>query len=420
MRYSIPLWFKMKCTLGLLFIMTALAGCATNQTTRVDLEPHQQADWMSHILEYERSIKASDPIHLDNLFEISDEVKQKLHQEFIQRNKHQRAKALAEWILDESGLEVEYDVDANLPPRHVLVERRANCLSFTMLLVTLARELDVELQYNDVDIPNTWDLNEENEVVFYRHVNAVYKTPRLAQVFDLAMDEYDSAFPQRVISERSAAAMLHSNWGIEALRREDYKQAAHHAKLSVSLDPNNSYLWINLGVITKRSGDLDVAEKIFKTALEINDFNSFASSNLERLYRQMGKHRLAEKFRKRAMKARANNPYYQYDLAKLNFKSKNFRAARKSINQAIRLHDQDPKFFELRSRLNQHFKRYRPALLDLEKAFQLAKNLEDRGRYYRKVKQVAKNAEKEAERRRQLQRQRNFELTPSRGFPNNL
>ena len=286
-----------------------------------------------------------------------------------------------------------------------------------MLLVTLANELDVELQYNDVDIPSAWGQDENAGLVFYRHVNAVYKSNSLSQVFDLAMEDYDSAFPQRVISQRAAAAMFHANLGIDALKKENNQLALHHSKLSVSMDPDNSYLWINLGVVVKRSGDLAFAERIFKTSLKINDFNSLASSNLERLYREQGRNRLANVFQKRAERARANNPYVQFKRAKEQFGQQNYKVARRHINRAIRLHKLDPKFFEFRSRIHQQFKQYRLALVDLKAASDLSNDLKQRGRYYKKGKLIAMRAEQEAQKRESRHRRSNPEGRPAPRIP---
>ena len=382
-----------------------LSGCATNHTSNFRSSEASHPNWLNSILDYEKTLESSSPDQIENLFFISPAAKEWVKGYFTQKDKHARAKALVDWMLDDSGLGLEYQLGANLNPQQALNQRQGNCLSFTMLLVTLANELDVELQYNDVDIPSAWGQDENAGLVFYRHVNAVYKSNTLSQVFDLAMEDYDSAFPQRVISQQAAAAMFHANLGIDALKKENYKLALHHSKLSVSMDPDNSYLWINLGVVIKRSGDLALAERIFKTSLKINDFNSLASSNLERLYREQGRTRLANAFQKRAERARANNPYVQFKRAKEQFGQQNYKVARRHINRAIRLHNLDPNFFEFRSRIHQHFKRYRLALVDLKAASDLSNDLKQRGRYYKKGQLIATRAEQEAK-KRQARRER--------------
>ena len=388
--------------------LSLLSGCATTKPSSFHSSESSKPDWLNSILEYEKTLESSSPDHIENLFFISPTTKEWVKGHFTQRDKHARAKALVDWMLDDdAGLGMKYQLGANLNPQQALDQRLGNCLSFTMLLVTLANELGVELQYNDVDIPSAWGQDENAGLVFYRHVNAVYKSNSLSQVFDLAMEDYDSAFPQRVISQQAAAAMFHANLGIDALKKENYKLALHHSKLSVSLDPDNSYLWINLGVVIKRSGDLALAERIFKTSLKINDFNSLASSNLERLYREQGRTRLANIFRKRAERARSNNPYVQFKRAKEQFGQQNYKVARKHINKAIRLHNLDPNFFEFRSQIHQHFKRYRLALLDLQSASNLSNDLKQRGRYYKKGKLIATRAEQEAQKRQARQERSN-------------
>jgi len=324
----------------LLSIFT-LSACSTNQKTY----QQSQGSWADGIVNYESTLAPGHPDRPEVMFTIKQELRDLVRAKFSRGDKHRRARDLTRWLIDQDGHDMVYDLDANLTPEQAFSKRRGNCLSFTILLVTLANELDVALKYNDVDLPNTWDLDEQAGLVFYRHINAVFRTPNKSQVFDLAIQDYDSGYPQRTISARSAAALLHSNLGVEALKTRDMPQAFHHLKLAVSIDRKNSDLWINLGAAFKRDKQLELAEKAFLAALALNDKNSLAASN--------------------------------------------------------KLHDQDPKFFELSSRINQRFERYAPALKDLEKAFYLAKNADDRGRYFDKVKLVAKRAEQEIERRKQ-------------------
>lgn len=361
-----------------------LSGCATTHPSDFSSAKTDQSDLLSSILEYEHSLDESDPDRIKNLLKISPDIKQWVKTNFTQQNKHERATALVDWMRAETGLGLEYNLEANLTPQEILKNRQGNCLSFTLLLVTLAKELNLDLQYNDVDIPVEWGQNENNLYVFYRHINAIYKSPSQYQIFDLTIDDYDPAFPQRIVSKRAAVAMFHANLGINALKAKDYERALHHTKLSVSMDPDNSFSWINLGVVLKRSGDLVLAEQIFKTALKINDNRNLASSNLERLYRKQGRHDLADTFKKRAEVARENNPYFQFSRAKYQYKQKNYKAARKHINRAIQRHNLDPNFFELRSRIHQHLKKYRLALTDIETASNLSNNLKQRQRYFKK------------------------------------
>jgi len=48
---------------------------------------------------------------------------------------------IAKWMVDADGLAMQYDIDANFTPVQAYAEKRANCLSFTLLLRALGNEL---------------------------------------------------------------------------------------------------------------------------------------------------------------------------------------------------------------------------------------------------------------------------------------
>lgn len=373
----------------ILLIFCLLSGCAsTNPSVKLD-----DQTWLTEIRDYETALLASDADRLENMFLIDENMRQTVKSKFTARNRHTRARELARWLISSEGHDMEYDIEANLPPVAAYYEKRGNCLSFTILLIALAKEVGVELKFNDVDLPSMWDMDEQQSYVFYRHINATFKTASHSQVFDLAMEEYDPAYPQRVISDREAGALLHSNLGIKELRNGDMSQAFHHLKLAASIAPNNADIWVNLGAAFKRNGEYSKAERSFKIALGLNDKKSLAASNLERLYRLQNRMSLAETYMKKANRARLKNPYVQYQKAKIAYDKGELRNASKAIKRAIRLHDLDPKFYELSSFINQRRQNYSQALLDLEKAFNLSKDVDERGRYFNKVQLVAKRAE---------------------------
>ncbi len=389
-----------------------IGGCATTQPQKIS---DNDAKILSEIHAYESTLGSQHPHLVENMFVVSDALKQQTRELFSQGSKHTRARDLAYWLVAPDGHNMTYDIDANFTPMEAYEKRRGNCLSFTILLVTLGNELGLNIDFNDVDLPNMWDMDEENGLIFYRHINAILNIKGHKQIFDLAMENYDHAYPQRTISQRAAGALLHSNLGVDALKRKENEQAFHHLKLAVSIDPSNADLWVNLGAAYKRSKKTDIAELIFRTALSVDTRHSLAASNLERLYREQGRTGLAKRYMNLAAQARLRNPYMHYKRAQKHYDAEEFKAARKSIKRAIALHDLDPKFFELSSLVNQQFRRYRPALLDLEKAFKLAKDIEERGRYYNKVKVVAKRAEQYAleQQERRVKRRERVQRTSS-------
>ena len=356
--------------------------------------------WLQEIYDYRHTLGPQHPDSVDSLLIISDEMRSQVVSRFGKQPRHRAVRNLARWLIDEGGHNMEYDVLANLTPLQAFEKRRGNCLSFTILLRVLAKELDINIEINEVDIPNTWSMDEQLGMVYYRHVNAMLNTVATRQIFDLAMERYYAGYPQKFISEEQALALLHNNRAMDLLGVNDPQQAIHNIKLAISLDRNNSDIWTNYGVLMKRGGQLDRAKFAFVRALELDKYSIPAASNLERFYREQGEFAKAKQLEKQAKRARLTNPYHHYQLALQDYKDERYQRARRATERAIGLHDMDPRFYELRSLIAQKQFRYSVALKSLKKAVRLASSDEQRGKYLSKAQLVSRRAIAEFEKRK--------------------
>ncbi len=368
--------------LFLIFGYSLISACTT--TPSVD----KQDPFITTIINYESTLGDNHPDSFESVFFLPDSLRKKIRRDFTDKNKHTNASDLAYWLMSPDGRNLDYQLEANLKPADAYYQRRGNCLTFTLLVLELAEELGIEMQVNQVDLPDIWGQNDENDLILYRHVNAIFKSPRNTQIFDLALEDYKPGFPQRLISKRQATALLFSNIGIEHLKSGNASSALHYLSLSASIFPQNPDMWVNLGAAYKYIGSYEQAEKVYLQALMGRDENGLAASNLERLYRQQGKTALADHFEKKASKARNRNPYIHFKKAQNLFDEKNYAKAAKSIKRAIKLHDQDPEFYELSGRIKLVRNKIMAALKDLETAHNLSQTAEERGRYAGKVKRV--------------------------------
>ena len=298
-------------------------------------------------------------------------------------------------MVAEDGFNMEYDVGANLRPQQAYDQKIGNCLSFTLLLSRLAAELDMNIKFNQVDIPNLWGMDEHNEFVLYRHINGVLNEDLDHIVFDLAIDRYDLGYPQRIISRQYAVAQLHSNRAIDALKTGDLESAYHLVRLAVSMAPRKADLWVNLGVILKRKDLRGLAEFSFLRAYQLSPSNRTAASNLERLYLENGQTNLAKKFERSAMKAKRQNPYYHFSRAKKFYMDDQLFKSARAISRAIKLHDSDPRFFELAGRIDQKRGKLKKAYAHLRKAYELSSNSDQRGKYAGKMRSVIEKAKQQ-------------------------
>lgn len=391
---------KTTCIKVLLFIIVALFTLtACVNTSAIKIKNENLSAWLNDALDYTNELAPSHPHHRDQIFQISDDMRRVVHSQFSHYPKDKAIHKLADWLLARDGHGMDYDVHANLAPLDAYKQRRGNCLSFTLLITRLASELDIEMQFNEVDLPGTWEVDETNELILYRHINAIYQAKKRKLIFDLAMDEYDYRLPQRTITENHALALLHSNLAVESLKEKNYDLAAHHMKLAVGANQFSSDIWVNIGVFFNRSGEVNLAEHALLYALEIDKRNSSAAGNLEQLYLENNKNQRAAKYARLAKSARSSNPYYQFRKAQDFLEEKKYQAARQSIYKAKRIHNKDSRFFFLSSKIESALGRYSAALKDIETAYNLSIDEQERNRFKGKTVMLAQAIQKRKDER---------------------
>jgi len=386
---------KSQTFLLVVLLISLLSACATPHQFTLEPQNAQHQQWLQSVINYKNSsdITAHNLSHESQL-NISDEMRQIVLENFSHIHKDVAAGKLSRWLMNSNGHNMQYDLNADLFPIDAFNQRRGNCLSFTILLVKLAEVLDIKLDYNDVHLPNTWGLAdkggvEQRDIILFRHINAVSNNKDRTKIYDLAIEEYNFGYPQKIISEEEATASLHSNIATQKLQQRKYGDALHHIRFAISLYPHNPDFWINLGVTYKRSKQLIHAENSFLHALNIKDSDSLAASNLETLYREQGDTTKAEHFKKLAFRARQKNPYLHYQSAQNYVTKKRYKLAEKSIKKAQRLHNKDPRFFVLSSLIAQHNKDYIRAIKDIQHAYTLTVSAQDRTYFSKKARLLA-------------------------------
>ncbi len=369
---------------------TSLSGELSNQIAAQEV--YSQENLITEVIQYPASLSPKDRVQFAELKQITPEMARAVTELFPDRDAVldiNAATQIADWMVDPNGLGMTYDIDANFTPIEAFRERRANCISFTLLLRELAKQTDINIDVNEVDIPANWGMNFEENVVFYRHVNGIRLRGPRRQVFDLALDQFRFEYPQRRISEAHAYAQLVSNKAVDALRTSKYAEAEHLIKSALANHQDDPNLWVNFGVINERLGNTDKAAAIYRLALGLDDSTLVAVSNLARVYEKMGLLNESKLLQKRAEKIRSRNPYQQFFLAKDHLANGNARAARRHINKALSMHNKDSRFYELRSRSWQLSERYSKALKDMQKAYELSYKAEERFHYKSKAVYIA-------------------------------
>ena len=293
----------------------------------------------------------------------------------------QKVQRILEAILSD-GLQLSYDNFKTLTAEEAFYAQQGNCMSFTNLFVALAREVDVDVYYQEVKVPPTW---AENGSTWFdnRHINAIVNLPSSQHVVDFNLAAYDVDFQSWKLDDNAALARYHNNMGVHWMSETDYQRAFLNFREAISLRPEVSYFWTNLGTLYRRQGELSLAEAAYLRAIEIGK-DPAAMSNLSRLYAQVGEQELAEHYSARVHLFRRQNPYYLYQLAKQAYADQEFSEAQQLLIRAIGRNDQEHAFYELLGLVHLGQGHVEQAEDSFRKAAEIAEG-EDQQRYNRKL-----------------------------------
>lgn len=259
---------------------------------------------------------------------------------------HQLSRA----IFDEDKLGLSYDPLSTYSARGAFENSVANCLSFSFLFYTLAKEMDLKVEFQEVHILPQWDLSAEELYVVSKHVNV---RVRAAGNRDLVVD-IDAVAPEMqidytILDENYVIALYYGNIGAELLMENKMQDAFRYFVKAIRLDYDNSVHWTNLGVLYRRAGHDEQAEKAYYLALDFNNDDKAALSNLAHLYREAGDDQRADYFSDMVKKYHADNPFYYYSEAKDALAEQEFKQALNHINRAIDKNKNIAIFYEIKS-----------------------------------------------------------------------
>lgn len=304
-----------------------------------------------------------------------------------------KVRSLIAAVIDPTGLGLTYDPGASYSARETFAHRRANCLSFTLMMVSMLRHAGVEAQFNDVDIPLIGGIRDETTLVFYKHINAIVEFPFEGRaVIDLVMDEYDTSYEQRTITDRAAAAQYYNNRSMEFLQEGKVEASFPYLVKAISLDPRQSYLWSNLGSLYQRAGKLEAAKAAFEIALAENGSDLVATSNAARLYTALGESKRAEALTRRVTMFRERNPYYRYVRAVSAYRSSDFEAAKREVTEAIHLYRQEHRFHFLLGAIYERLGLHDAAVESMNTAINLTTDAKQSARYRSKMDRLFSSA----------------------------
>jgi tetratricopeptide (TPR) repeat protein len=294
------------------------------------------------------------------------------------RDPRQKMRALIAALEERGMFSLEY-AEVTRTARGTFHDRQGNCLSFTMLFVSLARASALQAGYQSVVVPPTW--SNDGQVVVASHVNTAVRTRRGEEtIVDFNIRPYQSDHRSRRVSDSYALGLFYTNLGAEAMLRDDHAAALLYLREAVGVRPDIAGIWINLGVLYARHARYEHAEAAYLRALEVDGNEPSALTNLALVYEALGETELAEEYRGRVRGYRERNPYYHFAAATRAYEEQQFDKALASLRKALRLKPDDYEFYELRGQVEAALGKSRDATESFERARAYAEAEELRAR----------------------------------------
>ncbi len=255
-----------------------------------------------------------------------------------------RLERLVDFLFKKSGLGMEYSADATLTVEQAYRTRKANCLTFTLLTVALARESGLQADGQERDDIVAWRVGDD--IIYgFNHANAGITIGYSRFTVDVARDQVMARDPPKPISDQRLLALYYSNRAAELVAGDSPAAAAPYMAMALQLAPRYAGAWANAGVIQLRQGDPRAAERDYLKALALDPANASALANLVTLYRNNGDEVRRAIYARRLETIQVRDPYFQFLQAEDDDKHGDYADAVQHYRRAIRLYDGDSRFY---------------------------------------------------------------------------
>jgi tetratricopeptide (TPR) repeat protein len=239
---------------------------------------------------------------------------------------------------------MQYSADATLTVEQAYRTRKANCLTFTLLTVALARESGLQAHGQELDDIVAWRVDDD--IIYgFNHVNAGISIGRTRFTMDVARDEVMARNAPAPVSDQRLLALYYTNRAAELLAGAAPADAAPYMAMALQLAPRYAGAWANAGVLHLRQGDPQAAERDYLKALTLDPKNASALLNLVTLYRNNGDEARRAIYARRIEEIQVKDPYFQFLQAEDEERQGDYAGAAQHYRRAIRLYDGDARFY---------------------------------------------------------------------------
>ena len=276
---------------------------------------------------------------------VPPELQARLRDEIVadHPSQNERLQRLVEFMFEPQGLDMAYRGDATYTVEQTYATREANCLSFTLLFLALAREAGLDAYPQVIEETLGWD---QRDSTIYRniHINAGVRIGGQRFTVDVASDSVIARHHPAPVSDQRLLRLLQQP-GRRAFGAEPGQAGP---RLHGRSDRSRSGLRRPLEQCRRdlpaqrRSG---ASRARLYRALTLAPEHAGALFNMVGLYERIGDHKREAEFHRRLERVQQRDPFHHFLLAIDLEKNGDDRRAIEHYQRAIRLYPDEHRFY---------------------------------------------------------------------------
>ncbi|MDR0181811.1 tetratricopeptide repeat protein [Lysobacter arvi] len=305
----------------------------------------------------------------DEVMALPAPLRERLHRELLHDAPapHARLQRLGSFMFAPEGLGMTYVETANFTVAQAYETRAANCLTFTMLFLALAKEAGLDATPQEIE--QILGFRQADGTLYLsNHVNASVRAGARRYTVDVAGDRIIPRDRPKPITSTRLIAHYYNNLAVERLAAADHAAALSLLDTALSLDPDYAGYWSNVGVVRTRSGDPRGGEQAYRHALALDPANTSALFNLAGLAARMGDRALEAEYRQRLAKVQRTDPFHAFMQAVNAENAGDLPRAIREYRRAVDLQPQEHRFHSALANAYLKAGRIRPAIRSLAQA----------------------------------------------------
>ena len=321
----------MKAWFLLLVLSALLSGCAGT--------PSRPPADLAALFDDAAFPAPAKPVGASDLFALSAPMRAHLRSPAFKQNLRDKgsARGLLAALYSKSDLQLDYDATVTRTAAQTYAERSGNCLSLVIMTAAFARELGMEVRFQNVETEESWSRNGSLYLVS-SHVN-ISLAPRTValngfaiQADPLVVDFLPPPDAARLrtteLQEADIVALYMNNRAAEELVQGRVADAYWWARAAIVQRPSLVEAYNTLAVIYARNGRPLLAEQAYRAALRKQPDSLVVMQNLEQVLHASGKLAEAQALQRRIERLHPAPPYHYFNQGMSAYRAGDFRRAR--------------------------------------------------------------------------------------------